>query len=1278
MNASDHLSALPDNPSPRAGRPTIGLLVARIGRVWSREFMDGLVDAAEAQDVNLLCYVGGPPLLQPGAGYGIYDLIDRHHLDGLILSADLGHNVSQEALQEFCDHLAPLPMVALAMNVKGIPTLLPDSYGGMRQAVEHLIEVHGYRQIAFIQGLAGQLEAEQRYQAYVDALEAHHIPLDAALVAPGDYTPESGRAAMRLLLDERKVQPQAVVVANDRMAFGALDVLQEHGLQVPQDVALTGFDDVLEAQFLGVPLTTVRQLFYNIGQQAILNLQRLLRGDAVPERMIVPTELVVRWSCGCLPRPIRQATIAETAAARPAARPLTPEAAALSEQDASLPRLEAHKPSILTALLEAANMGGSRVLARSVSLPRPALQDIFSEVLNTFLSDLREDSHDQFLKAFEQALQQLRAAGKGVTIWHGVLSAMRRQVLPQLSNAALTLRAENLFQQARLLVGEMAQRAQAFQRLAIEQQEEQLQRLSFALATSLTLKDLGTAASEHFPELGIHHCQVVLYESSQNLWQASPPKPSSLSRLLLKYRDRQAEVTTRGPSFPAAQLACQATPIGEQRFTGIFTPLDLGEAPLGFMYTEVGPHEWEVYTRIRNLFSSAIFRALLVRDREQATQEIGRLLAEAELNAIELARAKETIEASARQLQQALQETEGLFHAAQAILGANETTEICQNLSQHFTSLVQADRVLIFLLDHEQRRITLAVHNGAIVDDLDTTYEELSQGISGLVCRTGMPVLSPSADDGIEPPEIAERRRRAGTGAVIVVPLTIKGEVIGTVTALNRVNQRQFTHHDVDLLMSLSTQAAAAIENARLFKAEQDRRHVAELLVQAGRKLSSSLKLHEVPRRILEQLQMVVPYERGSLMLREGNNLRIVAQHGFPDDERVRDLRISIREGDVFQQVAAAGHPVLIDDVTQIAGWTQVDWLPLNQSWMGVPLFSQDRVIGMVSLTRRPARAFSRDDAVLVSTFALQAAIALENAGLYEEITRFNEQLEQMVQQRTEELHRAYQALERLDKNKSDFINVAAHELRTPLTIMKGYAAMLQADPTLRSNAYLLESLNGILRGTDRLHEIVNSMLDVARIDSQVLDLHPEQMSLMTIAKRVQADYASDLAERRIELHLDGLENLPRIYADPTLLLKVFQNVVANAIKYTPDGGHITIWGRSLDDEVLGAAVEVVIQDTGIGIDPEYHELIFEKFYQTGKVALHSSGKTKFKGGGPGLGLSIARGIVQAHRGRIWVESSGQNEETCPGSQFHILLPVGGILAVSAAGEPPQSADGAA
>jgi signal transduction histidine kinase len=117
--------------------------------------------------------------------------------------------------------------------------------------------------------------------------------------------------------------------------------------------------------------------------------------------------------------------------------------------------------------------------------------------------------------------------------------------------------------------------------------------------------------------------------------------------------------------------------------------------------------------------------------------------------------------------------------------------------------------------------------------------------------------------------------------------------------------------------------------------------------------------------------------------------------------------------------------------------------------------------------------------------------------------------------------------------------------------------------------------------------------------------------------------------------------------------MQVFRNVLANAVKFTPDGGKIDVDGRKLP-----GFVEVIVTDNGIGIDPEDQAIIFEKFTRLGNIALHSSGKTKFKGGGPGLGLHIARGIMEAHGGAVWVESPGYDEEKCPGSTFHVLIPI--------------------
>ncbi len=269
------------------------------------------------------------------------------------------------------------------------------------------------------------------------------------------------------------------------------------------------------------------------------------------------------------------------------------------------------------------------------------------------------------------------------------------------------------------------------------------------------------------------------------------------------------------------------------------------------------------------------------------------------------------------------------------------------------------------------------------------------------------------------------------------------------------------------------------------------------------------------------------------------------------------------------------------------------------------------------------------------------------------------DKMTESLQERTTELEKTNRILEQMDRTKVNFISVSAHELRTPLTLINGYSQILEQragnDPELAPLA------KGILEGSSRMTEIVNSMLDVSRIDNQTLQVVPESMEIKHLITNVRETFEQALEQRHLTLTIEDLDDLPPIYADPDLLFKVFYHLVMNAIKYTPDGRWIVISGRSVEETPEMPEIEIVVGDSGIGVALEHQELIFEKFFQIGEVHYHSSGKTKFRGGGPGLGLAIARGIVEAHKGRIWMESPGYDEVNNPGSKFFVRLPVNGV-----------------
>jgi signal transduction histidine kinase len=251
------------------------------------------------------------------------------------------------------------------------------------------------------------------------------------------------------------------------------------------------------------------------------------------------------------------------------------------------------------------------------------------------------------------------------------------------------------------------------------------------------------------------------------------------------------------------------------------------------------------------------------------------------------------------------------------------------------------------------------------------------------------------------------------------------------------------------------------------------------------------------------------------------------------------------------------------------------------------------------------------------------------------------------------ELEAAHNVLERLDKSKSDFIAIAAHELKTPLTLIEGYSAMLteqlQQDPQHADTM-----LAGIGNGTRRLREIIDDMIDVSLIDNNLLSLNFQPVWLNRLLVMIQQEIQETISTRQILFSLTPFPGWDQMFfGDSERLYQALRNIISNAVKFTPDGGRISVEGRELP-----GFLEVRVSDTGIGIAPENQSQIFEKFGRLGNPSLHSSGKTKFKGGGPGLGLPIARGIVEAHGGTIWVESAGYDEIQFPGATFHILLPL--------------------
>ncbi|NSW51853.1 MAG: HAMP domain-containing histidine kinase [Anaerolineae bacterium] len=243
----------------------------------------------------------------------------------------------------------------------------------------------------------------------------------------------------------------------------------------------------------------------------------------------------------------------------------------------------------------------------------------------------------------------------------------------------------------------------------------------------------------------------------------------------------------------------------------------------------------------------------------------------------------------------------------------------------------------------------------------------------------------------------------------------------------------------------------------------------------------------------------------------------------------------------------------------------------------------------------------------------------------------------------------------KLELSKSAFIQITAHELRTPISLIKGYSSMLESSiPKNEEHVSEHRLLTGINQGANRLNEIINNMLLVAMIDNQRLDLSLQPVWIGKIIKGIRDEHEENLIRRGIKFSIKGVSNKEKmIVGDPLRLKQAFENIVLNAIKFTPDGGRINIDLREHNEKYL-----ISIEDSGIGISKTNQLRLFNRFNYLGDVSHYTTGKTDFKAGGPGLGLYIAKGIIDAHHGSIAVYSPGYDETSNPGTTFTITLPM--------------------
>jgi PAS domain S-box-containing protein len=414
-------------------------------------------------------------------------------------------------------------------------------------------------------------------------------------------------------------------------------------------------------------------------------------------------------------------------------------------------------------------------------------------------------------------------------------------------------------------------------------------------------------------------------------------------------------------------------------------------------------------------------------------------------------------------------------------------------------------------------------------------------------------------------------------------------------------------------------------ERRQVELAEQEQRALTEALYEASATLTRFLSLDDVLDRILAEAETVVPHDSSNIMLIEDDKARIVRSRGYEERglrEWTKNVRLPIQATPNLRTMLESGEPLAISDTEAYPDWVQMpesDWI---RSYAGAPIRARDEVIGFLNLDRAEPNSFSPRHARRLQAFADQAAVAIENARLYESLEEANIQLRSALQTRDE------------------IIQNLSHELRTPLTLLMGYIELMGSEALGPLSDGQIEALQVMSQQGDRLHFMVTSLLALRTFEPSKLDL--ENMDLASWLRSSVEAWRFRLREASLQLLLDIPDQYLAIQGAPEYLDLVIGNLLDNAIKFSPNGGTIRITAQR-----EGSSVLVKVTDQGIGISSERIDAIFERFVQVDGTATR-------RFGGIGIGLALCQEVIAAHGGQITAFSQGLGQ----GTTFSITLPL--------------------
>jgi signal transduction histidine kinase len=617
--------------------------------------------------------------------------------------------------------------------------------------------------------------------------------------------------------------------------------------------------------------------------------------------------------------------------------------------------------------------------------------------------------------------------------------------------------------------------------------------------------------------------------------------------------------------------------------------------------------------------------ALSVGSRDPAliyTQEQGDFLqaiADQAAGAIAKARLLEETERRARQLAT-------LNDVARGLSSTLELDPLLNQILHSAVELLNCAAGSLIMMDENTGEMVFEVTAGPVARDLLGKRLPPGTGLVGTVVDRGEPVIANDVHQQTGWFDTTDQQTGFFTQSILIVPLEVKGRILGVIEVINKRDGTPFSPDDQDLLTVFTGQAAVAIENARLYtltdQALAARVDELSVMQRVDRELNTSLDIGHAMRITLDWALRQSDADAGFVGVVVESELRVTASRGYDPPLEVNHDWEEAAQIPALKRAIQSGAPQV-----DLQGDSQdtVHLLQDTQSQVAIPIRREGQAIAVILLESRLPEQFNEETLQFLARLSDHAAIAVSNAQLYAEVQQAN-------------------------IAKSDFVSFVSHELKTPMTSIKGYSDLLANGAVGPVNEAQANFLATIRSNVNRMATLVSDLTDISRIEAGRLRLEFSAVPMAEVVEEVIRSIRQQTEEKKQALRVELAPDLPPVWGDRIRLIQILTNLASNANKYTPKGGEIIIRAESSanrwDSEGAGMVVHLSIQDNGIGISQEDQRKIFQKFFR-------SEDQKAREVPGTGLGLSITKNLVEMQGGKIWFESVYRE-----GTTFHFTVPV--------------------